>query len=152
MQRPPGLLRPLPAILGLLALVLTLAACACVISWWASGTLFELPPHAGRASTRANKPRIAGRGRKSPGGLCMGTSLNCEKSVKLFMTSHFIILPGWVRRAQLYLSPRQDATFCLAGTSPAIIFQFAWMGELQERGDAVKPGGVGFVWPGWVLG
>ena len=27
MQRPPGLLRPLPAILGLLALVLTLAAC-----------------------------------------------------------------------------------------------------------------------------
>ena len=41
---------------------------------------------------------------------------------------------------------------CLAGASPAIIFQFVWMGELQEQGDAVKPGGVGFAWPGWVLG
>ena len=28
----------------------------------------------------------------------------------------------------------------------------AWMGELQEGGDAVKPGGVGFAWLGWVLG
>lgn len=26
------------------------------------------------------------------------------------------------------------------------------MNKLQEGDDAVKPGGVGFVWPGWVLG
>src|SRR6266700_961114 len=130
-----------------------MAACACVISWWASGTLFELPPHAGRASTRANKPRIAGRGRKSPGGLCMGTSLNCEKSVKLFMTPHFIILPGCVRRAQLVhfawlVWLREPSYTC----PPDRMLHFAWMNKLQERGDAVKPGGVGVAWPGWVLG